>query len=368
VKRLFVLLLTYCALVFGQQTTEVTVDSLKAFAGKAVVLDFWATWCGPCIAAIPHWNQLATQFREKPVVFVSVTDESRDTIERFLAKKPIEGIVGLSTDRKVFEAYGVTGAGRTFLIDAAGKTVADLTPDAVTGAMLDDLLAGRPIVLPPKPVPFSTTIREVENPMSRPLFDVMIRPTMEATRGGGSGRGRGELMMRATTVKQMLPGLFQVPPPRIVATGLDDPTRYDVWISLPGSDGEAFRQVTRDVICAALGLSARKESREMDVYLLTAPNGRPPGLVEATPMGGILSGGGKGSLRLTGPMISFANLLERPLGKPVLDETGLKEAFEIRLTYQDGVAGSLEAEVAKLGLKLAPARRPIEYLIVTKGQ
>ena len=100
----FLLLLACCAVAFGQQTTEVTVDSLRAFQGKAVVLDFWATWCGPCIAAIPHWNQLATQFRGKPVVFVSVTDENRETIERFLTKKPIEGIVGLSTDRKVLSS------------------------------------------------------------------------------------------------------------------------------------------------------------------------------------------------------------------------------------------------------------------------
>jgi uncharacterized protein (TIGR03435 family) len=362
------LLLASCAVAFGQQTTEVTVDSLKALQGKAVVLEFWATWCGPCIAAIPHWNQLATQFREKPVVFLSVSDESRDTIERFLAKKPIEGIVGLSKDRKVFDAYGVTGVGRTFLIDAAGKIAADLTPDRLTPAMLDDLLAGHAITLPPKPAPFSTTIREVDNPMSKPVFDVMIRPTMEAGRGGGSGRGKGELMMRATTVKMMLPGLYLVPPPRIVAPDIDDTTRYDVWISLPGSDGEAFRQVTRDVVCAAFRLSARKESRETDVYVLAAPNGKPPGLVEAVPMGGIFSGSGKGSLRVTGPMMSLASMLERPLGKPVIDETGLNEAYEIRLKYEDGVAGSLEAEVAKLGLKLVPARRPIEYLIVTKGQ
>jgi uncharacterized protein (TIGR03435 family) len=362
------LLLTCFSVAFGQQTTEVTVDSLKALQGKAVVLEFWATWCGPCIAAIPHWNQLATQFRGKPVVFVSVTDESRETVERFLAKKPIEGTVGLSTDRKVFEAYGVTGVGRTFLLDATGKIAADLSPDLLTAAMLDELLAGHPITLPPKPTPFSTTIREVDNPMARPVFDVMIRPAMDAGRGGGTGRGKGELMMRGATVKAMLPVLYLVPPTRIVATGLDDPTRYDVWISLPGSDGEQFRQVARDVVCAAFRLRARKESRDTDVYVLTAPNGKPAGLVEAAPMGGILSGSGKGTLRLTGPMISLANLLERPLGRPVIDETGLKEMYEIRLKYEEGAAGSLEEEIAKLGLKLVPGRRAIEYLVVTKGQ
>src|SRR5258708_33922560 len=65
--------------------------SLSALAGKAVVLEFWATWCAPCIDAIPHVNELAEQFKDRPVQFISITDEESSLIEGFLKNKPIGG-------------------------------------------------------------------------------------------------------------------------------------------------------------------------------------------------------------------------------------------------------------------------------------
>src|SRR5687767_11115878 len=46
---------------------KVDWDSLK---GKVIVLDFWATWCKPCVEAIPHLNQLAKDLTDQPVVFI----------------------------------------------------------------------------------------------------------------------------------------------------------------------------------------------------------------------------------------------------------------------------------------------------------
>src|SRR5580704_14152480 len=53
-----------------------------AFHGKVTVLEFWATWCDPCITAIPHWNSVVKQFQNRPVQFLSVTDEAPDLIDR----------------------------------------------------------------------------------------------------------------------------------------------------------------------------------------------------------------------------------------------------------------------------------------------
>src|SRR5262245_55724643 len=48
---------------------EVKPDDMK---GKVVVIDFWATWCGPCIKAIPHTNEIAEKYKEKGVVVIGV--------------------------------------------------------------------------------------------------------------------------------------------------------------------------------------------------------------------------------------------------------------------------------------------------------
>ena len=70
--------------------------SFEALAGKAVVLEIWATWCGPCVGAIPHLNELAEKFKDRPIVFLSVTNEEPAVVEGLLKKRPISGLVGIA--------------------------------------------------------------------------------------------------------------------------------------------------------------------------------------------------------------------------------------------------------------------------------
>lgn len=349
-------------LIPDQPVEKATLAALK---GKAVVLDFWATWCGPCIDQIPEWNQLATQFKGRPIVFLAVTPENPAAVQLFLKKRPIEGWVGIGD---VAETYGLTGVGHKFLIDADGKVAAIATGKKLTVPLLEDLLAGRPVMFPPDPPRYETKIRTDEPGSAPPVANVIIRPTTVIERGGGTGRGKDEIMFRATPLRIILSSIYRVIPPRIIGEPAEDTTRYDAWISLPGASRETFEAFTRNVVCAGLHVSAEREMRDTEVYLLTAPNGKPPGLVEAVPAGGIVSGLGKGSLKLKGPFLALAGLLERPLGQPVIDETRIDGTYDIKLTYEDGSTDSAIQAVEKLGLKLTKARRPIEFLVVKKAQ
>jgi thiol-disulfide isomerase/thioredoxin len=63
---------------------------LADMKGKVVVLDIWATWCGPCCAMIPHERELVKRLAGKPFVLVSIgVDDSRETVAKFLEKKPM---------------------------------------------------------------------------------------------------------------------------------------------------------------------------------------------------------------------------------------------------------------------------------------
>jgi len=95
-------------------------QTLAELRGKVVLVEFWATWCGPCVAGIPHLNQLHKKYHSDGLKILSFTDEDRTTIEAFQkAHTPIEYTIGVSSN--LDRTYGVTGIPHAFLIGRTGK-------------------------------------------------------------------------------------------------------------------------------------------------------------------------------------------------------------------------------------------------------
>src|ERR1044071_2867661 len=129
------------------QAPSDTQPNWNALKGKVVVLEFWATWCGPCVAAIPHLNELADKFKDQPVQFIAVTDEDEKVIVPFLKRKPIHAWIGLDTDKSMLKAYGISGIPHTVIVDKKGKIAAITHPTSVTEETLKQALAGRKLSL-----------------------------------------------------------------------------------------------------------------------------------------------------------------------------------------------------------------------------
>ncbi|HUU18017.1 MAG TPA: TlpA disulfide reductase family protein [Sedimentisphaerales bacterium] len=127
---------------FISTTFDSSIDNLRSLRGKVVVINFWATWRGSCVSAIPHLNELVDKFKEQPVCFVSITDEERSVVMPFLRKTLLKTCVGFDKARSIFTDYGVERIPHTVLVDKKGIVVAITYPQLVSEQVINNILLG----------------------------------------------------------------------------------------------------------------------------------------------------------------------------------------------------------------------------------
>jgi cytochrome c biogenesis protein CcmG/thiol:disulfide interchange protein DsbE len=127
----------------GKELPALGVDFLgnaPEFKGKPMIVEFWATWCPPCRASIPHLNEVNKKFKEKGLVIIGVTDEDKGKVVEFQKTLPMDYNVAFDKGGKLGEKFGITGIPHAFIVGKDGKIVWEGHPMRLAEADIEKVL------------------------------------------------------------------------------------------------------------------------------------------------------------------------------------------------------------------------------------
>lgn len=96
---------------------------LAKLRGKVVIIDFWGTWCGPCLAELPKIKKLYEEFHQEGLEVIGVAQDPEDTLTKFFEKKPLPWENIVDGESELAQKYNVPGFPTTLLIDREGKHI-----------------------------------------------------------------------------------------------------------------------------------------------------------------------------------------------------------------------------------------------------
>jgi cytochrome c biogenesis protein CcmG/thiol:disulfide interchange protein DsbE len=98
--------------------------SVASFGGRLLVLNFWATWCEPCIAEVPSLDRFAKEMAGSGVVVLGVSvDKDPKAYRAFLSRANVSFMTARDPDAKISADYGTFKVPESYIIDSKGKVV-----------------------------------------------------------------------------------------------------------------------------------------------------------------------------------------------------------------------------------------------------
>ncbi|HEX5011310.1 MAG TPA: TlpA disulfide reductase family protein [Planctomycetota bacterium] len=91
--------------------------------GKVVLVEFWGTWCAPCVATMPHVQELWTRYREQGLVVAAISCEDAAKLKPYVEQQSWTMPVGADTEKALVKAWGVESWPTTFVVGRDGKIV-----------------------------------------------------------------------------------------------------------------------------------------------------------------------------------------------------------------------------------------------------
>ena len=363
------------ALDQGLQTPGGQTPRLASLHGQIVVLEFWATWCGGCVAAIPHLNETAEQFKNKPITFLSVTDEDPAVVKAFLKRRPMKSWIGIDKDGATFARYGILGRPQTLIIDSNGVLRATTQPERITTALLENAFKDKYPATEISAHSASPLPMDYVKGVPPPLLQALIRPAAPASISGYSpgfvnAASGGKIEYYGLSVATLLYYAedYKLRSDRLIAPDWFQADRYDASVVVPAGKDDLRTKLLLQAVTYTFSLKMHREWRPSEVFVLSRSGSSGLKSSSAKPSRGFKPHPGMFSGVAT-PMEGLSSVISRECNDvEVIDETGLTGNYDFDLSWKKGDETSLvKALHDQLALTLIKETRDREFLIVDEA-
>jgi uncharacterized protein (TIGR03435 family) len=323
------------------------------------------------VASLPHLNDLAAQFQDRPIDFVFVNlSESAAVVSAFLQQHRILGVVGIEGLPKASEVYKIDAIPATVLVSPEGRVAAIGHPLQVNAQVLNSLMTRGPVQLLPsthlvgwaasmpfhhrlmggKPIADENSLLKVVASLSSSTADYLIASADQFEASGA----------HLKTILAYAYGLnaFQVDVPESMVG-----ERYDVLAWVPKDSSEMLKPLVQQSMQAAGALQITRERREVNSLMLRGV----PGKLTPAPASELFTYAcDKGTIKGDAVRIDvIKSCIESLTAMPVVIDANDTGTYKFSLHWDPSAPKAFEMALEnQLGLSLTPVRRENDVLVV----
>lgn len=350
--------------------------SLSSLRGKVVLIEFWATWCGSCLAAMPHLTALQAKFPDKLQV-IAVSAETTSRIQKFLKARPTTLWLAIDSTQLIANTFPHQLIPHTVLISTDGRLIANTDPNRITADIVETLIRNEPVTLKEKKDNLLTYEELLANNFHaadtvRSRFS--IQPELEGAPGFSTNyltdstfNGR-----RITAVNCSLGTLYRIayndfPYNRTISSLPKNEGDKAYCLDIIAADKAHLLPDLRKKLAENFDVHAALKLEIKDAYVLRIINKNRFKNIPRNTTGKRTYYARHGEIDQQA--ITLANLAEflesyGTTSLPVLDETQNTEKIDIKFSFQPEDPASLTHALENLGLALEKVKRKVDMLYI----
>lgn len=354
----------------------------KKIENKFIILEFWATWCAPCLSEVPHLNELQNKFKNrKDLIFLSLTYEKPEKTKRTLEKIKFETVVVSDQTKETESKYNVEGIPHTVLIDNKGIIKWIGTPYDLNSSMIDDLLNGKNILTESKElIVDKKDEKEVKKNEIVDNTDIVVGLLKDKntqfifslinSKESDSGTAmdalsKGKYIDLNNNLKSILSKIIKKPETQIIIPEELKENKYDLlYKNINKIDTESHTMALKSNLLNALNLKEYIENKKIEVYNLKVVNAKKLNISINQNNEIYETRESKNETHFVfsnSKIESLIKALENYHNIIILNETGIKENLDFIIKI--GKLDVIMKEIEEYGLILEKVTKDVEFYI-----